>query len=926
MIRNFTLAIAAAVATSIAVSAQCTSMPPLMQEKTQNVVIYYHADQGNKGLINMPQTSEIYAHTGVLTNKSASASDWKYAPDWGDNSAKYKLEYVSDNLWKLNIGNIRSYYNITDNDEHVSKLAFVFRTGDKTKEGKGTNDTDIFVEVLPDGMQSILLSSMSGNVIDTKNNTITFSYYSTDAGTLSISVNDTQIATANNATELIADYTFTETGNYKIVGKADINGEILTSELNYIKPKSSPEATYPGGVPQMGAVRNSDGSVTFCIAAPLKNSAMIVGNWDDYALLEENTMFYQDYEGVRYFWQTINGLEEGKDHIYYYLIDGEKRVGDPYARLILDPFNDRYISSEVYPNLPQYPSDKFSDVPLAVFNDNINNYDWEIENFQGVDKSQLFIYELLIRDFTGTEGKANAEGTIRKAIEKIPYLKGMGINAIELMPINEFNGNNSWGYNPNFYFAPDKAYGTPNDYKAFIDECHKNGIAVILDMVFNQSDWLHPWYQMYSVGSNPFYNASAPHAYSVLNDWNQGYPLVKKQWNDVVQYWLSEYKVDGFRFDLVKGLGDNDSYSNSGDSGTAAYNKSRVNNMRAIQNAALEVNPNAYIINENLAGAFEENEMAETGMLNWANINTSGIQYAEGYSDNSSLMRFYAPHDDRTWGSTVSYLESHDEQRLAYAVGQYGVTNVRGRLEPTCARMGSAAAQMMMAPGAHMVWMFSELADSQNNKTASGNNVDPKYVRWNNFDNQYRKGLYTSYAELAGIRSNNPEMFTQDVTFNSNCASNAWANGRTITLTKGDKQIILAVNPNTSGDPIQISANFIKQNDSDYHILSKTYKTEPTFNALYGYLTVPANSYVVIGTSDLAEINKIDSESDNQLRAWSENGQLIIAGANDGVEVYSISGSIIYRNDAPAMGQRLSVNPGIYIVHSGNNTIKISVK
>ena len=144
----------------------------------------------------------------------------------------------------------------------------------------------------------------------------------------------------------------------------------------------------------------------------------------------------------------------------------------------------------------------------------------------------------------------------------------------------EFNGNISWGYNPNFYFAPDKAYGTPDDYKEFIDVCHQNGMAVILDMVFNQSDGLHPWYQMYPVGSNPFYNMNAPHAYSVLNDWNQGFPMVQEQWVDVLRYWMEEYKFDGFRFDLVKGLGDNDSYANSGDSGTNAYNASRVARMR----------------------------------------------------------------------------------------------------------------------------------------------------------------------------------------------------------------------------------------------------------------------------------------------------------------------------------------------------------
>lgn len=921
--------ITAFVLLSSAARSQCTSQPPLMQEDTQNVVIYYHADQGNLGLLNLPSSTPVYAHSGVITNLSTSGSDWKYAPTWGDNSEKYRMEYVSPNLYRLNIGDIRTFYGITNASEVVKKLAFVFRTGDNTKEGKGENGTDIFLEVLPDGLQSLLLSSHSGNVIDANDPTVSFNYYCTDPGELTLTVNGNRIATASGTTELTGSYTFTETGNYTVTGTAKVGSETVSSSLSYVVPKQSPQADYPGGVPKMGAVRNGDGSVTFCLAAPEKFSAMIVGNWNDYTVSDDYTMSYQDYQGVRYFWITVPDLAKGENHIYYYIVDGEKSVGDPYARLVLDPYNDRYISAEVYPDMPQYPFDKVSTVPLAVFNDNLNEYDWQVKDFKGVPSSQLFIYELLLRDFTGTEGKAEGNGTVRKAMEKIPYLRQMGVNAVELLPVNEFNGNISWGYNPNFYFAPDKAYGTPDDYKAFIDECHRNGMAVILDVVFNQSDWLHPWYQLYPAGKNPFFNATAPHAYSVLNDWNQGYPLVQQQWKDVLRYWLTEYNVDGFRFDLVKGLGNNDSYPNSGDSGTNQYNQSRINNMRALQQAMEEVKPGAYFINENLAGASEENEMAKTGQLNWANINHQGMQYAEGYESDSSLKRFYAPDDARTWGSTVSYLESHDEQRLAYAVGQYGATGVKGRLQPTCARLGSAAAQMMMAPGAHMVWMFSELANAENTKNPTGgNNVDPKTVRWNYLDNQYRKGLYTTYSELGWLRAKNPEMFTQDVTVTNNTGANAWSGGRTIVLTKGDKQFILAVNPNTSGDPINVNAAFLGTDDGDYKIFSKTYGTEPTFSARYGYITVPANSYAIVGSSTLTGIHEITvpgTGESTDFGVWTEPGRIFVTGAPAGLTLYTLSGMAV--SSYPAGGNlTIEAASGIYILRGGNSARKIIVK
>ncbi len=916
---------AAIAAAAFSMTAQVTSTPPLLQEDSKDVVIYFHADQGNQGLMNQPSTAQIYAHTGVITNKSTSASDWKYAPTWGDNNAKYKLDYVSPNLWKLNIGDLRSYYNITDASEQIEKLAFVFRNSTNTLEGKGVNNTDIFLDVLPDGLQVLLLSDNQGNVITAEHPNITFNLYCTEAAELTLTVNDRQIGSASGATELTAANTFTTSGNYTVTGTAKVGSQTVATSLQYVLPTPSQPAIYPGGVPKMGAVKNADGSVTFCLAAPQKSSAMIVGSWDDYQLLDQNTMAYQDYQNDRYFWITVPGLESGKDYMYYYLVDGNLRVGDPYARLVLDPYNDKYIPESVYPNLPAYPYEKFTDIPLAIYNDTLNDYDWQVKDFKGVDKSQLFIYELLVRDFTGTEGKALGDGTIRGALAKLPYLKAMGVNAIELLPINEFNGNNSWGYNPNFYFAPDKAYGTPDDYKEFIDACHANGIAVILDMVFNQTDWLHPWYKLYPVGSNPFYNASAPHAYSVLNDWRQEYPLVRQQFKDVLKYWLTEYKVDGFRFDLVKGLGNNSSYANNGDAATNAFNQSRIDNMHELQQAMEEVNPNAYFINENLAGAQEENAMAAFGQLNWANVNTQGGQYAMGYASNSGLDRFYAPNDSRTWGSTVSYLESHDEQRLAYMQNTNGASGIKGSIVNSMHRLGSAAAQMMMAPGAHMVWMFSELGNPQNNKDASGgNNTDPKTVNWKYFDNANRHGLYEDYAQLALVRAKNPEMFGSDVQVSLKCSTNDWNAGRSIVLTNGSKQIILAVNPNTSGDPINISVPFKTFSNDDYQLMARSYDTTPSYNASAGYITVAPNCYAVVGSKDLVEVEEVIGDS-ARMHVIAADGMITIEGATAPVSIYNLAGQLLYSAE-PAAQIQVPLDGGIYIVRSGRQAVKTALR
>lgn len=894
-----------------------TTEPAVLQESSQNIVIYYHADQGNKGLMNQPASDPIYAHTGVITSKSATSSDWKYAPKWLDNSAKYKLTYVSANLWKLDLGDIRTYYGITDASEKVKQLAFVFRNATGSKEGKTASGGDIFVDVVDAGLQVTLTSSLEGSLITPGNEKVTFTASCTQPATLVIDVNGTPIANRQNATALTAEYTFPN-GQFTVTATATINELTVTDQLTVSYPKASQPQDYPGGVPVMGASRQADGSVLFCLAAPLKSSALIVGAWDDYQVLDSRSMYYQDYQGNRYFWARVEGLDADKAYPYYYIVDGTS-VGDPYARLVLDPVNDKYIPESVYPGLIPYPYEKIEadNVPLAVYQANLNDYDWQITGFKGVSKDRLNIYELLVRDFTGTEGKALGNGTIRAAMARIPYLKALGINAVELLPINEFNGNISWGYNPNFYFAPDKAYGTPADYKAFIDACHANGIAVILDIVFNQTDWLHPWYQLYPSGSNPFYNATAPHAYSVLNDWNQGNPLVQQQFEDCLRYWLTEYRVDGFRFDLVKGLGDNSSYANSGDAATNAYNASRVARMRKLHAAMKSVNADAYFINENLAGAQEENEMAEDGELNWANINTQGGQYAMGYQSDSGLKKFYAPDDQRLWGSTVSYLESHDEQRLAYMQNQYGATGVKGDITASMHRLGSAACQMILSPGAHMIWQFSELGNFDNTKDATGgNNTDPKTVRWNLYDNANRRGLYDSYASLNYIRVKNPELFGEMADFTNNVAASWWAMGRTMYLSYQGKELIAVINPEVTGDKT-IDVTFKTRNNDEYQVLSKSYNTNPVIDAVNGKVTVPANCYVVLGNKNVISVKGVDADTTGVV-VYGTYGRIVVEGADAArASVYDLSVRRMLGLEVPA---------GIYLVRLGSRTYKVAVR
>lgn len=928
--------------------AQVTTVPSPVQENTKDLKIYFHADQGNQGLMGLNANTKVYAHTGLITSKSTSDSDWKYViADWNKDTEKAEMLYEGPNLWSLYIGDIRTFYGVTDMSEKIKKLAFVFRTSGGSREGKAAGGGDIFVTVVDPGLQIELTSSATSEIVDSSTGAITFTASATSNATLTISVNGTSIASKSGVSTLSATYTFPSVGDYTVTATATSGNETASDTLSFAYLNAPTAKNYPTGAPVMGPVTNADGSVTFCMAAPEMSRMILVGSWNNYKITNDQQMYYVDYATTnpvtkqsgtfRYFWITVPDLGKTNDqYVYFFKVEGSissnagtmkvnTNACDPYARLVLDPWNDKYIDTNVYPNLPAYPFDVVNGVPVAVYQKNINDYTWQCKNFQLPDKDNLIIYELLLRDFTGTEGQNRGNGTVKAAIEKMNYLKELGVNVIELMPICDFSGNNSWGYNPNFYFAPDKAYGTPDMYKEFIDLCHQNGMAVVLDMVFNQSDGLHPWYSMYGGNQySPFYNYGmggengAPHAYSVMNDWNQGYPLVQQQWTDVIKYWMTEYNIDGFRFDLVKGLGLNESYGSASEANTNKYNASRVAEMAYLQSVIQSVKPGAYCINENLATAQEENEMAQSGELNWANVNNAGCQFAMGYQSDSNMNRLYAPQDSRTKWSTVSYLESHDEERMAYKQDQWGVAGVKGNVQVSMQRCGSAAAQMIMTPGSHMIWMFGELGKSESLTDRTG----PKKVEWNLLNEPNHRGLHNNYCQLIDIRFKNPQFFGNDANFQINCSQSNWTNGRTLYSTYQDQELLTFVNPNITGS-LNFTYDFKKKDNSAYQILSQSYGSESFFNAVNGTVTVPANCYVVIGSAGLnqAGVEGIEAESQS-FRVRGGYGEIIIENAGNSI-VYSLDGKVAGKLSGSGS---LQVAKGLYIVKNGDENVKVMVK
>jgi len=392
----------------------------------------------------------------------------------------------------------------------------------------------------------------------------------------------------------------------------------------------------------------------------------VVGDFNGWERKSEYAMKRDEAAGC--WWTTVTVDDPSKEYKFQYRMamgEDEIRVQDPYSEVYYHG-DDYWITSATYPDLPSYPEGAKGFV--SAFQIDEPEYSWQHDSFRIEDEDDIVIYEMLLRDFTSS-------GDLNGAITKLDYLDKLGINAIELMPIQEFEGNDSWGYAPVGYFAFDKAYGTRQMYKQFIDECHARGIAVIIDVVYNHTTGSHPWARLYWNGSdnvsdnNPWYNVVTPHGFGVYQDLNHANEMVKEHINRSLVYMLEEYHVDGFRFDLTKGF-----TNNSGKD--SAYDQSRVDYLKGYYNTIKSANPDAVVILEHFVDD-ENYELGNSGMKVWRNMNNAYCQAAMGYSSDSDFGGLAdITYEWAAFGTYVGFMESHDEERMGFKQSAYG--NISG--------------------------------------------------------------------------------------------------------------------------------------------------------------------------------------------------------------------------------------------------------
>ncbi len=762
-------------------------VPTFFTIETENVEIIFDASLGNEGLKDF--TGEVYAHTGVITNHSTGSSDWKHAPDWGDNSEKYKMSSLGNNKWSLKLSpTIKDYYGLS-NEEVVEKLAFVFRSADNSKEGKDEGGSDIFLDVSDGGLTVLFLNPVKNGFL-TSDTVINIQFAASQTADLSLYINGEEKFRQADATKLEYTYTFSQTGNFEIAAKAETIQQTAYDTLIMFIPAATTDQPKPENLKD-GINYIDNTTVGLVLYAPRKENIFVLGDFNGW----EYSSSYQMKRDGDYWWLTIDGLNAQTLYAFQYSVDnGSILISDAYTELVLDPWNDHYISSTVFPDLKPYPTGK-ADGLVATFRIEKPEYEWEIPEFEMPSQENMIIYEMLIRDFT-------TEKTLSAAIEKLDYLVTLGVTAVELMPVQEFDGNISWGYNPNHFFAPDKAYGTPEMYKKFVDECHKRGLAVIVDMVFNHATSNHPFAKLYrnsttgkTSADNPWFNVDAPHPYSVFHDFNHEFEGTRNYFKEVLQYWIKEYKVDGYRMDLTKGFTQNV----SNESTASDYDQSRIDILTDYYNAAKEAKPDIMFILEHFCSNTEETVLANKGMYLWRNMNDAFSQAAMGYQSNSAFSGLNS--STRKW---VGFAESHDEERNFYKAKTWGDGNIATDSVVRFSRIPLNIAFVTLMPGPKMIWQFGELgydySIDDNGRTGE------KPVVWHWLENEDRKKAWIQSAKAINLRKQYPEAFSEGI-FSFNIAQSDWNYGRKISLTHDDLNMVAVGNFKAEEDA-EITLNF----------------------------------------------------------------------------------------------------------------------
>lgn len=441
----------------------------------------------------------------------------------------------------------------------------------------------------------------------------------------------------------------------------------------------------------------------------------------------------KDEEG--YFRTTV----ELKDGVYQYKFRVQSKswfleadrwvdVVDPYATDIDDPTQNGVV--------------RIKDGDRIV-----DTYVWQHDDKPLPADRELVIYEMHVADFSGGEADPLARGKYEHVVEKLDYLADvLGVNAIELMPLKEYPGDYSWGYNPRYFFAAESSYGTTEELKNLIDECHGRGIRVIIDGIYNHSESSSPltqidrdyWY--HHAPRDPDNNWGPEFNYEFYDE-NLGTYPARKFIRDTVRYWVQEYHLDGIRFDAARQIANYDFMH------------------WIVQEAKNAVGPKPfYTVAEHIP---------ETPSITNLDGPMDGCWHDSFYhcivehicGDTFDLERLKEVIDGKRQGflgatNVVNYLSNHDRDRVFSELGDRGILD-----EPAFKRAKLGIVLLMTAVGVPLIWMGEEFGEYK------AKTIEQAKIDWTLLGNDMNKGLWEYYKGLIHLRKNNQALYTENIDF-----------------------------------------------------------------------------------------------------------------------------------------------------------------
>ena len=936
----------------ITLNAQISTTPSTF-EANQSVTINFN----KTGTALASYTGVIYAHIGVTVN----GVDWQNVKgSWGNNTTQPALTQTGTSTYTLTISpDLYTYFNVPTTSS-ITKICVVFRNA----TGSAQNNQGTFINVgafqasltAPTSNSTTILTTGQSLPITASNTGGTANYTLLANGVfLNAATGATYSYTATNITSntfyelqvTLGSVTFT----YKFYAIVDPITQSLAMPSN-LEDGINYNPTNPS-------------KATLVLTAPGKDFIYVAGSFNSW---QPNTSYAMKLDPTTgKFWLELTGLTSGTQYTYqYWVVDNTPtsgspklvRTADPYSTLVLSSFDDPYISASSYPNLPAFPSESGQNREVTVLQTGQTPYNWQVTNFTKPEKDNLVVYEVLIRDF-------DANRNIQDLINRIDYFKNLKINAIELMPIMEYEGNESWGYNTVFHMALDKYYGTKNKMKEFIDLCHQNGIAVILDLALNHAFGRNPMVRMWMkdadgdgwgdpAADNPYFNEFAKHSYSVGSDFNHSSSYTKYYTKRVIKQWIQEFKIDGFRWDLTKGF--TQACASGNDACTNSYQQDRVDVLKDYLDYSWLLDPYHYAIFEHLGIDSEEQQWAnyrigETpskGAMMWAEMTTAYSQLLMGYTSNADITRIGNSAHGFTAKRVMGYPESHDKERIMYSALTYGLNSggspVLANLNNALYRMSAIGAISLLVPGPKMIWHFASLGMSDSIYTCSNGTVNtetdattgdcklstkpqPQWVN-NWLANTQRNKIYNDWAKMIDLKKNN-------LVFSSNYAISPngtnlkqriyiWNDALPSTQLKN---VVVLANFNTDSTTITpdfpYTGNWI--NLMDNSTISVTSTTSP--------ITIEAGGYRIYGNAApaLSSQNIDNLEKQMVLYPNPTSNYFKLNTNTTQVEIYTITGQLVKTFDKQNSNYNYSIselNNGIYLVkvvdeNNYQQTIKI---